>query len=40
MKTLVSSPVEIKLYHLNSRFYDAEPGRFISPDSIETRFMD
>ena len=35
MKTLVSSPVEIKLYYLNSRFYDAETGRFISPDSIE-----
>ena len=35
MKILVSSPVEIKLYHLNSRFYDAETGRFISPDSIE-----
>ncbi|MDR3293369.1 MAG: RHS repeat-associated core domain-containing protein, partial [Clostridiales bacterium] len=27
--------VEIGLYYLNSRYYDSEVGRFVSPDNIE-----
>ena len=29
------NPADLELYYLNSRFYDAEIGRFISADTIE-----